>query len=65
MGISISDEQFALVLDAGIAHARSDQELPVLRIRRVERLGGMGIRTYIGALGAALLAKATDPLSTR
>jgi SacI restriction endonuclease len=61
MGIKLEDQALLLTLDDAIAHARSSEELPVLWITRVERLGGLGIKTYVAALGGALLAKATDP----
>ena len=61
MGISLSGDQLLLVLDESIARARNDESLPELWTRRVERIGDLGVRTYVAALGAALLAKATDP----
>lgn len=61
MGITLGDEQLMLVLDESIAIARGHDHIPEVWVRRVERLGELGIRTYIAALGAALLAKAADP----
>ncbi|MFN8160883.1 MAG: restriction endonuclease, SacI family [Solirubrobacterales bacterium] len=61
MGIRLEDQALLLVLDDAIALARSREELPALWLARVERLGELGIKTYIAALGGALLAKATDP----
>ncbi|HVT00513.1 MAG TPA: restriction endonuclease, SacI family [Solirubrobacterales bacterium] len=61
MGIRLEDQALLLTLDNALALARSTEELPALWIARVERLGGLGIKTYIAALGGALLAKATDP----
>ena len=61
MGIKLEDQALLLTLDDALALARSTEELPTLWIARVERLGGLGIKTYIAALGGALLAKATDP----
>ncbi len=61
MGISLADDQLLLVLDECIAAARGPDPVPEVWVRRVERLGDLGIRTYVAALGAALLAKATDP----
>jgi hypothetical protein len=50
-----------LKLDESIARARSVAPVLELWSRRVERLGDLGIVTYIAALGSAMLAKATDP----
>ena len=61
MGIRLEDQALLLTLDDALALARSTEELPAVWIARVERLGGLGIKTYIAALGGALLAKATDP----
>ncbi|MGE5335847.1 MAG: restriction endonuclease, SacI family [Nitrososphaerota archaeon] len=61
MGIKLKDQALLLTLDDALALARSPEELPEVWITRVERLGGLGIKTYIAALGGALLAKATDP----
>jgi hypothetical protein len=60
MGIRLEDQALLLTLDDALALARSDGELPAVWIARVERLGSLGIKTYIAALGGALLAKATD-----
>ena len=48
-------------MEAGIARARSQSALPAAWITRTERLGALGVKTYVAALGGALLAKATDP----
>jgi hypothetical protein len=61
MGIRLEDQALLLALDDALALARSTEELPAVWIARVERLGGLGIKTYIAAFGGALLAKATDP----
>jgi SacI restriction endonuclease len=61
MGIKLEDQALLLTLDDAIALARSPEELPEVWVTRVERLGDLGIKTYIAALGGALLAKATDP----
>lgn len=61
MGIRLDDQALLLTLDDALALARSTEELPAVWIARVERLGDLGIKTYIAALGGALLAKATDP----
>lgn len=60
MGIRLADQALLLALDEAIALARSGEELPQLWTSRVERLGELGVKTYIAALGGALLAKATD-----
>jgi hypothetical protein len=60
MGIRLQDQALLLTLDDALALARSTEELPVVWISRIERLGDLGIKTYIAALGGALLAKATD-----
>jgi hypothetical protein len=61
VGISLSDDEMLLKLDEAIALARSARPSPKLWIHRVELLGKLGVKTYIAALGGALLAKATDP----
>ncbi|MEZ5076713.1 MAG: restriction endonuclease, SacI family [Solirubrobacterales bacterium] len=61
MGIKLEDQALLLTLDDALALARSTKELPAVWIARVERLGDLGIKTYVAALGGALLAKATDP----
>jgi hypothetical protein len=60
MGITLEGKQMELVLDGALAQARVDDDLPELWIGRIKRLGDFGIKTYIAALGGALLAKATD-----
>ena len=61
MGIRLEDQTLLLTLDEALALARSTEELPAVWITRVDRLGGLGVKTYIAALGGALLAKAADP----
>lgn len=61
MGIKLEEEKLHLTLDDALQLARSNEELPALWLTRIERLGSLGIKTYIAALGGALLAKATDP----
>jgi hypothetical protein len=61
MGIRLEDQTLLLTLDEALALARSTEELPAVWIARVDRLGGLGVKTYIAALGGALLAKAADP----
>jgi hypothetical protein len=65
MGIVLQDEELLLALDRGVEHARSRAALPAVWLGRVERLGELTApraagKTYIAALGGALLAKATD-----
>jgi hypothetical protein len=60
MGITLEGRQMELVLDWALAQARGDDDLPELWVDRVKRLGDLAIKTYIAALGGALLAKATD-----
>ncbi|MGH9045903.1 MAG: restriction endonuclease, SacI family, partial [Acidimicrobiales bacterium] len=40
--------------------ARSRSPVDAVWTERVERLGTLGVKTYIAALGGALLAKAAD-----
>jgi hypothetical protein len=61
MGIKLEDQALLLTLDDALALARSPEELPEVWITRVSRRGGLVNKTYIAALGGALLAKATDP----
>src|SRR4051812_24305938 len=60
MGISIPAKRLALVLEQAVSIAESDRELPELWLRRVERIAECPSRTYVAALGTALLAKASD-----
>jgi hypothetical protein len=65
MGIPLHPEALLLTLDRGIERARSQEKLPAVWLQRVERLGELAAprasgKTYIAALGGALLAKATD-----
>lgn len=55
MPIQLSHDDLAVRLDDAIALARSSDPLPTLWRRRTERLGDLGIKTYVAALGAALL----------
>lgn len=61
MGITLSRDDMRLVIDDVVARARDKETPPRLWVQRVERLGELGVRTYVAALGGALLAKATDP----
>lgn len=60
ISIILNQDELDLTLESAIALARSGDPAPLWRAR-VERLGGYGFKTYIAALGGALLAKATDP----
>lgn len=51
----------SITLDKAHAIARSKQRLPAEWLHRIERIEQCPSKTYIAALGAALLAKATDP----
>jgi len=61
MGIKLEDQALFLALDRALAIARSGETLPDVWLERVENIGGLGVKTYIAALGGALLAKAADP----
>ncbi|HZO06219.1 MAG TPA: restriction endonuclease, SacI family [Solirubrobacterales bacterium] len=61
MGIRLEDEALQLTLEQALSLARSGKPLPTIWLDRVERLGELGVKTYIAALGGALLAKATNP----
>ncbi len=61
MGITFSTDDLLLVLEEAIDRARADAPITSVWKGRVDRLGRVGIKTYVAALGAALLAKATDP----
>jgi hypothetical protein len=60
VGVRLENEALLETLDDAIALARSGDELPAVWINRIERLGKLGVKTYIAALGGALLAKADD-----
>jgi hypothetical protein len=61
MGIKLEAQALLLTLDDAVALARSAEELPAVWVTRVERIGGLGLKTYVAALGGALIAKAADP----
>jgi hypothetical protein len=66
MGITLKNDDMLLVLDRAVERARSRESLPTVWLERVVRLGVLTTpraagKTYIAALGGALLAKATDP----
>ena len=60
MGIRLEDEALELTLERAVALARAGKPVPQVWIERTERLAELGIKTYIAALGGALLAKATN-----
>ncbi len=60
MGITIPADRLAEVLDAAVTRAESDAVLSELWLSRVERIGECPSKTYVAALGTALLAKASD-----
>lgn len=60
MGITMDKQRLTVVIEEAVAKARSGDELPEIWLRRVEQLGALETKTYIAALGGALLAKATD-----
>ena len=60
MAIEFKEGALKRTLDEAIAAARGKSEVDEVWLARVERLGAMGVKTYIAALGGALLAKATD-----
>jgi hypothetical protein len=60
LAIKLDKTQLRLTLDRANAIARSKQQLPADWLHRVERIEECPSKTYIAALGAALLAKATD-----
>ncbi len=61
MGIRLDDQALLLTLDKALAKARSKEDLPEVWLTRVERIGDLGVKTYVAALGGALLAKSTKP----
>jgi hypothetical protein len=61
MGISIPRRRLEEVLERALLVAESDAELDPLWEQRVKRIGECPSRSYVAALGTALLAKATEP----
>jgi hypothetical protein len=61
MGITIPSARLHVVLERAVVLAESDAKLPELWLERAERISASPSKTYIAALGTALLAKATDP----
>ena len=60
MAIKLDKAQLGVTLDRANTVARSKQDLPSDWLHRVERIEECPSKTYVAALGAALLAKATD-----
>jgi hypothetical protein len=60
MGITIKKARLELTLQQAVARAESDEELSKAWEERVERIADCPSRSYIAALGTALLAKAAD-----
>jgi hypothetical protein len=60
LAIKLDKKRLDQTLDRAHAIARSEQEVPSDWLHRVERIEECPSKTYIAALGAALLAKATD-----
>lgn len=60
MAIKLDRTRLGLTLDRAHAIARSSEDLPPEWLHRVERIEECPSKTYVAALGAALLAKATD-----
>jgi SacI restriction endonuclease len=61
MGIRIPSARLQVVLERAVILAESDVELPELWLERVDRISASPSKTYVAALGTALLAKATEP----
>jgi hypothetical protein len=61
MGIRIPSAKLQVVLERAVILAESDEDLPELWLERVERISASPSKTYVAALGTALLAKATEP----
>ena len=61
MGITLDRHAMALQLERAVRLAEDpNQVLPVAWVERTEHMAGCPSRTYVAALGVALLAKATD-----
>jgi hypothetical protein len=58
--VKLDKTELGLTLDRAHAIARSKEDLPSEWLHHVERMEECPSKTYIAALGAALLAKATD-----
>jgi hypothetical protein len=61
VGITLDRREMALQLERAVRYAEDPHKpLPVEWVERTEHMDGCPSRTYIAALGVALLAKATD-----
>jgi hypothetical protein len=60
LGRRLPTRSLELTLDSAIRLAESGEELPEIWRQRVQRIAESPSKTYIAALGTALLAKATD-----
>jgi hypothetical protein len=61
VGISLPPKRLAEVLERAVIVAESGTEVPEIWLSRTQRIADCPSKTYIAALGTALLAKATDP----
>jgi hypothetical protein len=60
VAIRLRREDLDVALERAFQLARSGEPLPAEWLQRVERIGAAPAKTYIAALGSAMLAKATD-----
>jgi SacI restriction endonuclease len=60
MGITLPSDQLELTLDAAVRLAEGGEAVPQIWLNRVARIGESPSKSYVAALGTALLAKATD-----
>lgn len=60
MAIKLGSERLEATLEEAYLQAMSDKELPQRWLERAERLGESPSVAFVAAVGAALLAKATD-----
>jgi hypothetical protein len=60
LGIRLKKTDLAVALDSANAVARSKQKLPSEWLHAVQRIEECPSKTYVAALGAAMLAKATN-----
>lgn len=60
MGIRFPADDLAEVLERAVVLAESDRPVPQIWLTRTERIAECPSKTYIAALGTALLAKATN-----
>jgi SacI restriction endonuclease len=61
VAITIPSAKLQVVLERAVVLAESDAKLPDLWLERTARISASPSKTYIAALGTALLAKAADP----